>query len=319
MSLLTLRSLFIALTIFLISCSEAPKTTVKLGLNQWPGYEFLFLAEQKGFFKELDLNVELVQLSSLPDVQRAYVSGRIDAMASTVIESVQATLQSSRPLKVVLLTDYSNGGDVIIAKKSIENVEALRGKRVGVELGALGLFFLQKALAKYGMKVEEVRASNVEQNEGEQALLNDEIDAFFSYPPVSLKVLENEQFHQIFSSAEIPYEIIDVVSIEASKLKQDPTIIPKLHKAWQMALDYTASNPEESYQIMADREGMSAEAFQEALSSLVTIPASDQHKLLVKDGLLKRSLDDACDVLKNLNAVERECSTLPDMIFSFEN
>ncbi|MFL0809759.1 MAG: ABC transporter substrate-binding protein [Agarilytica sp.] len=312
------RCLLLLSFIGLISCSEAPKQPIKLGFNAWPGYEFLYLAEQKGFFEQVGANIELVQLSSLSDGQRAYVSGRIDGIASTLVEVVQATQLSDRPLKVVLMADYSNGGDVIVANKMIAGMPDLRGKRVGVELGALGLVFLQKALAKYEMTVDDVEAVNVEQSEGEHALLSGDIAAFVSYPPASLKILRGDNVHQIFSSAEIPYEIIDVVSVDAAKLEDDAEFVGKLHKVWQMALEYAAKNPEESNALMAERQGVSATEFKESLSGVEPISLHEQAEFLSANGRLQNSLHEVCEILISMEALELPCSTLPSMVYTLE-
>ena len=67
----------------LSACSEAPSDPLRVGINPWPGYGPLFLAADKGFFAEEGIDVELVELTSLADVRRAFERGQIDGMTSS--------------------------------------------------------------------------------------------------------------------------------------------------------------------------------------------------------------------------------------------
>ncbi|MDX8399194.1 MAG: hypothetical protein R8K20_02975 [Gallionellaceae bacterium] len=53
--------------------SSIQRTTVKIGMVTFPGYAPLYLAKEKGFFK--DLNVELVRIEAIGDLRAAMLSG----------------------------------------------------------------------------------------------------------------------------------------------------------------------------------------------------------------------------------------------------
>jgi Integrase core domain/NMT1-like family len=109
-------SLFVAVAALLLNLGCAPEksTSLRVGINPWPGYEFLYLAQEKGVYREEGLEVRLVEFSSLSDARRAYERGQINAIAATVIEVLQARDNSSRSPQIVQVTDYSNGADVIL-------------------------------------------------------------------------------------------------------------------------------------------------------------------------------------------------------------
>ena len=120
-------------------CAPEPPAALRVGINSWPGYEFIFLAQEKGYFRDEHLNVRLVEFSSLSDCRRAYERGQIDAMGTTVVEVLMTRDQSSRSPQIVRICDYSNGADVILAQSAITNGAGLRGARIGVELASLGV------------------------------------------------------------------------------------------------------------------------------------------------------------------------------------
>ena len=100
--ILILRFIFL-----LMACTESVKPQkVRIAINPWPGYEFLYLASELGFYEQEGINVEIVELSALADVQRVYIQGRVDGFGSTVIEAVQAAGIPQKPLSIILVPDH---------------------------------------------------------------------------------------------------------------------------------------------------------------------------------------------------------------------
>ncbi|OUS29233.1 nitrate ABC transporter [Gammaproteobacteria bacterium 45_16_T64] len=303
----------------LVGCMDKPNLEIKIGINPWPGYEFLYLAEKKGFFKKVGLNIKLLQLVSLADSQRAYVNGKTDGLASTIIEAVQAEALGGKPLQVVMVPDYSNGGDVILTSRSNMAMADLKGKVIGAEVSSLGIFVLERALRKAGLSLAHVTLVNVEQAQGEAALLDGRIDAFVTYPPVSISVLKHEKFHKVFGSDEIPKEIVDTVSLSKEVIAANPGIVKKLRKAWQLALDYVEAHPDEAYQLMATREGITAEEFKNVLTDLVILNAKEQEALFSDGTSLAKSAVSVCQTLVHVKAINVDCSGYAKLIYRDEN
>lgn len=309
------KVLFVLSCIFILSaCTPAEKPkTIRLGINPWPGYEFLYLAGQKGFFKQHGLDVEIVELSSLADVQRVYTQERIDAFGSTVIEAVQAAGITQAPLDIVLIPDFSFGGDVIISNSQISSITDLAGKKVGTEVGSLGMFVLHSALAKHGMSLDDVEVINVEQVEAQEQMQKGLIDAVVTYPPYSLQVMELPGNQQIFDTREIPQQVIDTISLRHGVIEDMNTWVKQFHQVWQQTLDYAKQNPKEAYEIMANREGISITDFEEALTGLKIIETKDQAKLL-KSTTLKNNIENVCAVLQRAQSVTFECNNISELV-----
>lgn len=297
-----------------VACSDKTNKPILIALNPWPGYEFLYLAEKKGFFEEHNLNIKLQQLSSLSDAQQTYIHGYVDGFTSTIVEAIQAQILSEHKLKVVLIPDYSNGGDVIISKQSIKNIADLKGKIIGAEVSSLGIYMLQKALEKNSLSLEDVTLKNIPQEAGEEALLNNEIDAFITYPPESIAILKHPNFHKIFSSTDIPNEILDVVSVSEEVLEQHPNFVSSLRKAWKMALDYYDENPDEALSIMAIREGITVKEFSSALNDIIIIDSAGQSAFFNDTTQLERSIKSVCEVLYKVGSIPNDCNKIENIV-----
>jgi len=303
-----------SLFLLLASCAKEPdQKTIRLGINPWPGYEFLYLADQKNFFKEEGLDIELVELAALANIKRAFEQGRIDAMASTIIEAVEVSLHSEQKIDVVLVPDFSNGGDVILANKPLISIADLKGKKIGVELGLLGSFILSQALAKNGLSLDDVTMLNVEQLNAKNQLLSENVAAIVTYPPFSTEILRQDSVNQIFSTAEIPGDVIDVVVVRENMLLNPTQWQQKLFTAWQRALDFAKSNPDEAYKIMAEREGISVEEFMGALAGVSIIEKDQQLKTLHSEQLTNNILK-VCQTLNKIEVHQNKCETLSSRI-----
>lgn len=310
-------SLFLSL--ILIACSHEPQTSkVTVAINPWPGYELLYLAEEKGFFKEVGLNIKLVQTATLSDAQRAYISGRVDGFASTIVEAVQAQEFGGAPLSVVLLADYSNGGDVILSQAPYQSLSDLRGKKIGCEVSSLGIYILARALTVYDMSLDDVEIVNVEQGNALHSLNIGQIDAMVTYPPYSFEILNdlNQVNHSVFTTAEIPNEILDIVSISKQRIKDDPSLAPKLHQAWQMSYDYLKLHPIEAVKLMAEREGISEYEFNQSLKGIYLFNNSEQsHQLKNQQDLISLA-QSVCDTLNKVGAFNSSCDHIKTLFYS---
>lgn len=257
------------------ACREAPPQLIRIGINPWPGYEFLYLAEQKEFYQEEGLNVKIVHYSSLEDVLRALKQGQIDGMGSTVIELIQVT-RMGKAAKIVMVSDYSHGADVIVTRDHITQLSQLRGMRVGLEFQSVGIFMLARALDKAGLSLDDVKVLNMPQLEMARAFEAGEIDVAITYPPTSMEILAQARARVLFDSSAIPGEVLDVISLDASVLASQPELQGRLFKVWDRALAYAASNKAEAYAIMAQREQITPAAFEGFLEGITILDSADQ-------------------------------------------
>jgi NitT/TauT family transport system substrate-binding protein len=279
--------LVFASLIFLPGCGESSKEALRIGINAWPGYEFLYLAATKGYFEAEGVPVKILEFDSLADARRAFERGQLDGFATTVVEVLQARDESNRRPQVFQVIDYSEGADVVIAHPSIGTMADLKGKRVGVELASLGVFMLARSLEKAGLTLDDVVAVSSDQVAMAEEFLAGNLDAVVTYPPRSLELLRDGKAKIVFSSSELPGEIVDVIAVDAEVIARRPEDVKRVSRAFYRAVEFARSNKAEAYGIMGAREGISAQEFEEALQDGIRIvQASEQESFLGTDGKL---------------------------------
>lgn len=300
-----LVSLLVAVVALAFGCSREKPAPLRVGINPWPGYEFLYLAQEQGFFRAEGLEVRLIELSSLSDARRAYERGQLDAVGTTVTDVLQSRDDSPRSPQIVQVTDYSNGGDVILARPGITDAAGLRGARIGVELASLGVYVLARGLEKSGLGLADVTVVSMSQLSMGAAFRAGKLDAIVTYPPVSTLLVRDAKASAVFSSREIPGEVLDVIAVEAEVVRERPGDVAKLLRAFHRAKAYALQNPEPAYRIMAAREGLTPAEFGAALTSGARpISKDEQADYLAPGGKLAAVLDASDRVLRQSGQIE---------------
>jgi NitT/TauT family transport system substrate-binding protein len=270
---------------------------LRIGINPWPGYEPLFIARDDGLFAKHRLAIKLVEFTSVGDCLRGFQQGDVDGMTCTLVEVVLGRqVHLDRPPVPILVTDSSLGADVLLAQPEIASVSALRGRKIGVEAASLGIFILERALTKHGMNRTDVTIVALGQDEMAEALRSHRVDAIMTYAPYSIAA-SNQGARMLFSSREIPDEVVDVVAISDKILQTDPQVAERLRAVWQEVLAQIARDPAAAHARMAQRQKLTLAEFTASLDGIAITPAADQERLLAAGGAVDISLDQIARIL----------------------
>jgi NitT/TauT family transport system substrate-binding protein len=292
------KNLLLALLVLLSACSEPTKAPLRIAINPWPGFEYLYLAEHLQLFSAAGIPVQVLQYNSLNDVRRAYERGQVDGFGGTLVEILQAKAQSTRQPQIIHVADYSNGGDSIIAQATIDTVKQLQGKKVAIEPGTLNTFVLARALNRVGLKLDQVNLVSLPQADMLSALQQGEIDAAVSYPPFAIEMFKQSQLKQLFSSREIPGEVLDIIALDAQLVATRKTDVEAMLRALEAAHVYAKAHPAQAYQIMAEREKISPEDFRTSVENdLKVLRSSDQAAYFGPQGYILPALQYTQEVL----------------------
>ena len=128
--------------------AEIPKTKLSITINSWIGWAPLYLAKEKGLLGNTDL--EIIRVEDTGARKTTMISGKVDGYASSV-DNFALDSAEGVPGKIVLCFDESFGGDGIVSKKSIKEIENLKGKRVAFQKGLPSHFLLLTILEKAGL------------------------------------------------------------------------------------------------------------------------------------------------------------------------
>ncbi len=266
----------IALAFVAAGCEHSEPPPLRIGLSVWPPYEMPFLARDLGYFE--DTSFHLVNIRTPDGVMRAYRNGMIDAVAVTAEYAVEFAALGGDD-RVVLVIDVSNGADALIARPEIADLAGLRGKRIGVGLQALGLHVLRRALDAGGLSLDDVTIVPMDLAGQPDAFARDLVDAVVTYEPTRTNLLDGGA-RQLFSSAQMPGEIVDVLVMRQTVIDQRPREVQALVDGWLRAVNRYRADPAGAARRMAPREGMTPDAVIDAFHGIMLLDREANQRML---------------------------------------
>jgi len=258
-----------------VACDESPpRSSLRVGLLMWPGYEPPLLAREAGLI-DRD-SVSIVDYGAPSDVLRDYRDGALDAAALTVQFSSELGPDGHR---IVLVIDESSGGDAIVARPGITSLAALRGRRVGVEPNPLSAYVLLRAIAGAGLDADDVETVPIDVDRTVDALHSGEVDAVVTYDPYRARLLDSGAI-EIFDSASMPGEIYDVLYVHETVFEQRREEVCGLVRGWLDAVERLRRVPPEFDDSIRTREGRTAAGLIDELTGVRLVGAELNARLL---------------------------------------
>ncbi len=297
------------LTLATVGGCDTPARPLRVAVNPWPGYAFLYLAEEAGYFEQEGVPLQLVELTSLGDVRRAFETGRADVMACSAIELLLVHHAATCAPQAFLVADYSNGADVLLARPELKSMSDLRGCRVGFEPSTLDAVHLFAALRSAGLSLSDVQLIPLPDAEKTDAFLRNELDAVQCYPPVSTSLMAGRQLNTLYDSSHIPQAVVDVLVANESTIRSQPDLLEGLVRAYGRAQQLYLDQPEHAMEIMCRRTGMPRAEFQSAMQGIRILDRHQQLPELTAPEGLQHSLNWTANVMSAAKMFSKPLAT----------
>jgi len=269
-------------TLFFSALSEAAPP-LKIGYSDWPGWVAWQVAIEKGWFKEagVDVKFDWFDYSASMD---AFAAGKIDAVTVTNGDALVTGSGGAKNV-MIIVTDYSNGNDMIVGKPGIKSLKDLKGKKVGLEVGLVEHLLLLNGLEKAGLKEADLTIVNTKTNETAQALASGDLAAIGAWQPNSGEAMSRVPGSKpIYTSADEPGLIYDVLTVSPSSLSSRKADWQKVVKVWDKVVTYI-NDPKtqpDAVKIMSARVGLKPEAYLPLLKGTKLLSLDDGKKIMVK-------------------------------------
>lgn len=256
---------------------------LKVGYSDWPGWVAWQVAIDKGWFKEAGVDVAF-QWFDYSASMDAFSAGKIDANLMTNGDTMVTGAGGGKGI-MVMLTDYSNGNDMIVGKPGIKSLKDLKGKKVGIEVGLVEHLLLLHGLQESGMKEKDVTLVNAKTNETPQVLASGQVDAVGAWQPISGEAMKGLAGSKpLYTSAKAPGLIYDVLAVSPTSLKARKDDWMKVIKVWDRVVHYIEDpkTQDDAVKIMSARVGLSPEAYKPLLKGTKLIDVAEGKKIFKK-------------------------------------
>jgi len=253
---------------------------LKIGYSDWPGWVAWEVAIEKQWFKEEGVEVQFEWFDYVASMD-AFAAGKLDAVTMTNGDALVTGATGAKSV-MILINDYSNGNDMIVGKPGVESLKDLKGKKIGVEIGFVDHLLLLNGLEKLGMTESDVELVNVPTNETPQVLASGDVDAIGAWQPnsgIALKLVPGSK--PIYTSADEPGLIYDVLAVSPSSLAARKAEWAKVAKVWYRVVDYIKdpATYDDAVRIMASRVGVDAEEYKSFINGtkILTLDEAKSH------------------------------------------
>jgi NitT/TauT family transport system substrate-binding protein len=261
---------------------------LKIAYSDWPGWTAFEIGIQKGWFKEEGVEVQFEWMDYLKSME-AFGAGQVDAVTMTNGDAL-VTGSTGAKSKFILITDYSNGNDKIVAQPGFKTLADLKGKKIGLEEKLVEHLLLLQGLEKSGLKPKDITLVNTGTNDTPQTLASKQVDAIGAWYPISSEALKSVPGSvAVWTSADAPGLIYDVLAVSPASLAKRKADWAKVVKVWYKISDYVKdpATQADAAKIMAAKVGVSAEEYAAAIPGTYFLSAKEAAAVYEKGDTLK--------------------------------
>lgn len=282
------RRTVLALALGVASLSAAQAAPLKVGYSDWPGWVAWQVAIEKGWLKQAGVDVSFQWFDYSASLE-AFAAGKIDAVTATNGDVLVNGSGGSKGI-MIMITDYSNGNDMIIGKAGVKSLKDLAGQSVAVERGLVEHLLLMNGLKKMGIPANSVKLVNAKTNEMPQILASGSVAAVGAWQPIAGQAIKaSAGARPIYTSAQEPGLIYDVVAVSPASLKARRADWIKLVSVWDKVVSYI-NDPKtqpDALRIMAARAGVTPQAYKAFLGGTRLMSLADNKAAMVKNNSFK--------------------------------
>ena len=252
--------LSLALLGFLAAATPSLAQNAKLDAalsNSWWGHVPIMLAVDKGFFKEVGIDVEVKSVPASADRVRAITSGSVAFSNLGRIAVISEMANDNKSFYFFANVDDSPGNEGCWARPGFASFKDLKGKKVAANTSAQ--ITMNGLLENEGLSEKDVQFVNLPGGEMAGAIARGDVDAACVWEPLFTNVKNaapggkllgtdmDTPNYKKFGTMASP----DIMIISRKLVDEQPALAGKLVSAIFKGVKYTNENPEDTAKTVA--------------------------------------------------------------------
>ncbi|MBK8081791.1 MAG: OmpA family protein [Saprospiraceae bacterium] len=248
--------------------------TLRVQLVTWGGYApGLYFNEgaaantRSRYYKEYGFNVEFIVVNDLMTALNSWMAGEYDIMVQTAdafpLYTGPKDINEFAP-KAIMQVDWSRGGDAIIVKRGIKNVNDLRGKRIAVAVPSPAQTLLNSSLEAAGLKYSDVTVIKTSDNlKAAELFRSNDIDAAVVWSPDDLLATRDVPGSKILlTTREQSHIIADIMFASQETINNKREMIQGFYEGWMKGLaeiNANKTNQEKAAKYLSELNGLTVD------------------------------------------------------------
>ena len=282
------------------SVAAAPPTFT-VGWSVYAGWNPYFYMAKSGILKKwadkygVVIKVQRFDYGASLD---AFVAKNIDACTMTNMEALDMPAAAGVDSTVVLVGDYSNGNDQVLARNNL-TLAQLPGKPILLVQKTVSEYLLERAMVLNGLdsQLHKLKLLNTSDSDIVGAYLGDKSNqvAVTWKPLVSEILAQDSGVKSLFDSSRIPEEILDLLVVRTEVLKRPDGSGVKFARAiagaWYETVAQIAAANAQAISGSAAASGDSVASYKEQLKTTYLYSTPQAAAQFSQSGDLKQKMD----------------------------
>jgi NitT/TauT family transport system substrate-binding protein len=157
--------------------------SIVIGIEPNQANLLIYIADEKGYFTENDLNITLKNYSSGAAAVDGMVSGEVDIATATEFVLVNQVFAGNNVSTIASIDKFEQIYLISRIDRGIRSVSDLKGKKIGLPLKTNTEFILGRYLNLNGMEMQDVMVSDIKAQHMAGTLANGTVDAVVVWQP----------------------------------------------------------------------------------------------------------------------------------------
>lgn len=289
--------------------------TINLSLDEWIGYKSIIdanggLTTQKGsIFDNLGIKVNINVINDATQSSNALVSGGLNAAGYTVnrLAFLSNKFQNANfDVIMPFITNYSNGGDGIIAKTNIKSVNDLVNAKIGVpefsESQTLVIWFVNQSDLSESDKKKIIDNLILFEtpDEAAKAFFSGKVDVAATWQPYLSQAESATDSHILFSTANSTKLIQSGVVFSKKWAEDNQDVVAAFIDGVLQAKSLYATDFSTIKKVMPMFSGMTDEEIIENTENAKLATWFNNESLLASNGDVINTYNDMCDIWEQI-------------------
>jgi len=239
---------FVVIFIFSGCGGDSSKKPLIIVSNAWIGYAPLFYAQEKGYLKEVDINV--ISVVSLAEAMDVFMVGRADMVTTTEHEYKKIKRQFQDFVPIILL-DRSDGGDMILSNKTIRELKQSSQIDAYLEVDSINFDILSEFLKKEGISKKKIIFHNEDQASMQSLKYRSIPTIIVTYVPYDYTFKKKGYFEVASTSNLKTIVVIDALCTTKGIVKKYKNRLLKLKNIIDKSIKEITVDKKKSYKMVA--------------------------------------------------------------------
>jgi NitT/TauT family transport system substrate-binding protein len=213
------------------------------------------------------IKINVVQLNDYIESINQYTTGQFDGCTMTNMDALTIPAAGGVDTTALILGSYSEGNDGVVMKGEGKTLADLKGMKIYLPELSVSHYLLVRGLEKAGLAERDVTVVNTSDADIVSAFSTPDVEAAVAWNPQLSVIKSTPQTTEVFSSAAVPGELIDMMVVNTATLKDNPALGKALTGAWYEMMGLMKAQDAKALNAMAAASGTDLAGYQAQLKT----------------------------------------------------